>query len=70
QKHQSELADWFIVSQVSLTEIGSGELHATVDRARGDKCERCWKYKLDVGSDSNFPTVCASCASVIPEFLN
>jgi isoleucyl-tRNA synthetase len=69
-KHLAELADWFIVSEVSLTDNGTTEFHAMVDRARGDKCERCWKYKLDVGSAPDFPTVCASCASVIPEFLN
>jgi isoleucyl-tRNA synthetase len=65
-----ELPGWFIVSQVSL-ERGHGEaLEIHVERARGDKCERCWKYKTDVGSNDDFPTVCASCASVVPEFLS
>jgi isoleucyl-tRNA synthetase len=68
-KHEADLADWFIVSQVSLTDTDADQFRATVDRARGDKCERCWKYKSDVGSNPEFPTVCASCASVIPEFL-
>ena len=31
-----------------------------VERAAGEKCERCWKYTTDVGSDARFPTICAA----------
>jgi isoleucyl-tRNA synthetase len=65
----SELPAWFIVSQVELEKDHAGELAVRVERARGDKCERCWKYTLDVGSNEEFPTVCAACATVLPEFL-
>jgi isoleucyl-tRNA synthetase len=27
------------------------------------KCERCWHYQLDVGSDSAHPTLCGRCVS-------
>ena len=27
------------------------------------KCERCWHYRDDVGSDANHPTICARCVS-------
>jgi len=64
-----ELPAWFIVSQVELERDSSSTLKVHVERARGDKCERCWKYTTDVGRDSDFPTVCASCATVLPEFL-
>ncbi|MBV9406887.1 MAG: hypothetical protein JO211_16180, partial [Acidobacteriaceae bacterium] len=47
----------------------ASELTVEVQRARGDKCERCWKYTLDVGSNPEFPAVCAACASVLPEYL-
>ncbi|MCK4938859.1 MAG: isoleucine--tRNA ligase, partial [Rhodospirillaceae bacterium] len=30
--------------------------------ADGEKCERCWMVKTDVGSDANHPTVCGRCA--------
>ncbi len=66
----SELPAWFIVSQVEVEKSHTGELAVRVERARGDKCERCWKYTLDVGSNEEFPTVCAACAAVLPEFLN
>ncbi|MGH9622636.1 MAG: isoleucine--tRNA ligase, partial [Bryobacteraceae bacterium] len=70
EKHAADLPAWFIVSQVELQNPdreGGGLVH--VDRARGDKCERCWKYTMDVGSNPEFPTVCAACAAVLPEFL-
>jgi isoleucyl-tRNA synthetase len=64
-----ELPTWFIVSQVEVARSSAGKLAVLVDRARGDKCERCWKYTLDVGSNDDFPTVCAACAAALPEFL-
>ena len=33
---------------------------AAIERAAGTKCERCWKYTDDVGSDAELPTVCAA----------
>ncbi|MGB7650704.1 MAG: isoleucine--tRNA ligase [Gallionella sp.] len=27
------------------------------------KCERCWHYRADVGSDKNHPTICTRCVS-------
>jgi isoleucyl-tRNA synthetase len=70
QTYAAGLPTWFIVSQVSVKPShDTSGLSVQVERARGDKCERCWKYTLDVGSDEEFPTVCASCASVIREFL-
>jgi isoleucyl-tRNA synthetase len=37
----------------------------TVFKARGDKCERCWKYDTEVGRDADHPTVCPRCAAVL-----
>ncbi len=69
-KYTEDLPSWFIVSQVKLEKKPVSELSVQVERACGDKCERCWKYKTDVGSNLDFPTVCATCASVLPEFLS
>ena len=41
----------------------------TIERADGTKCERCWKYTTDVGTDAAFPTVCANCAAAIRDIL-
>jgi len=64
-KHAAELPAWFIVSQVELNSTAGEELGIRVERARGDKCERCWKFTTDVGSDTHYPTVCAACAAVL-----
>ena len=69
EKFSSELPALFIVSQTAL-ERGNGEgVEVKIERARGDKCERCWKYTTDVGSDSDFPTVCAACARVLRDYF-
>jgi len=33
--------------------------------AGGPKCERCWRYVPDVGSEQNYPTVCLRCAEAL-----
>ena len=57
------LADLFIVSQVNVT-VGE-ELSVQVAEAKGEKCERCWKHHIKVGSDANHPTLCPRCAAVV-----
>jgi len=37
----------------------------TVAKARGGKCERCWKYDVAVGKDPEHPDVCSRCAAVL-----
>ena len=41
------------------------ELAISVSPAEGETCERCWQVKTDVGSDSSYPTLCASCAETV-----
>jgi isoleucyl-tRNA synthetase len=67
-KYLDDLPGLFIVSQVAL-EHGSGPLTAEVERAAGEKCERCWKYTTDVGQDSEFPTLCAACKEAVQKML-
>ena len=67
QEYAADLPSIFIVSQV-VVEAGSA-LSATVERADGVKCERCWKYSTAVGQDPDFPTVCDSCAAALKEML-
>lgn len=68
--YRLQLPALFIVSQVELVKATEASLNIRVERARGDKCERCWKYTLDVGSDPEFPTICAACASAVKEMLS
>jgi isoleucyl-tRNA synthetase len=69
ERYAEQLPGLFIVSQVDLKNSAASPLVVRVGRARGDKCERCWKYKLDVGADASFPSVCASCAAAVREIL-
>jgi isoleucyl-tRNA synthetase len=69
QKLAADLPGFFIVSQVSLLPADTDTLVVDVERVGGLKCERCWKYTTDTGSDQELPTVCASCAKIVREFF-
>jgi len=68
EEYASELPGLFIVSQVAL-EPGGEDLSVEIGPAAGLKCERCWKYTTDIGSDPALPTVCAVCALAVSDFL-
>jgi isoleucyl-tRNA synthetase len=75
ERYASELPSLFIVSQVELdsAELAGADgqrLSVKVERAAGGKCERCWKYTTDIGSDARFPTICGPCAKAVEESLN
>ncbi len=61
---EGELAAAFIVSEV-IVEQAEGELQVAVNKAQGEKCERCWAYSKTVGENAEHPTLCARCAAVI-----
>ena len=69
EKLAADLPGFFIVSQVSLLPANTDTLEVDVERVSGDKCERCWKYTNDVGSDKELASVCASCAKIVREFF-
>ena len=69
QKYSGTLRYLFIVSQVELQPRpgqgnGSG-LKVEVFPADGTKCERCWNYSTQVGSDPEYPTVCERCSDAL-----
>jgi isoleucyl-tRNA synthetase len=73
EQYPEFLPSLFIVSAVELERAPQGagvELAVKVERAPGNKCERCWKYSKEVGSDATFPTLCARCAKAVHEILN
>jgi isoleucyl-tRNA synthetase len=67
-RYLNDLPGLFIVSQVVL-ERGGGALEVEIERAQGQKCERCWKYTTDVGNSAEFPTLCAACVEAVQEML-
>jgi isoleucyl-tRNA synthetase len=52
------------VSQANVTEA-SGELTATVARAEGTKCARCWNWRMSVGANTAHPELCDPCAVIV-----
>jgi len=58
----------FIVSQVEVQE--ADKLNVRIDKAAGEKCERCWNYSTHVGEFEKYPTVCERCAEALGEIEN
>ncbi|MBU0621901.1 MAG: isoleucine--tRNA ligase [Gammaproteobacteria bacterium] len=52
----------FITSRANV-HLREGELEIQVTPSAQQKCERCWHYREDVGSDANHPTLCGRCVS-------
>jgi isoleucyl-tRNA synthetase len=50
-----------ITSAVQLTEADAIAVQVVPSQAA--KCERCWHYRDDVGTDPAHPTICGRCAS-------
>ena len=69
EEYAAELPGLFIVSHVVLARQAEAGFSAAIERTDGTKCERCWKYTDDVGSDAELPTVCAACAAAVRETL-
>jgi isoleucyl-tRNA synthetase len=68
-RHAADLPGLFIVSAVELEPAIGEDLAVHVARADGQKCERCWKFKTDVGVDPEFSTICFSCSRIVAEML-
>ncbi|MCK4419539.1 class I tRNA ligase family protein, partial [Candidatus Aerophobetes bacterium] len=58
-----QLKEVFIVSGVELKE--RKKLEIKIERAEGEKCERCWNYSSRVGENQEHPTLCERCWKVI-----
>ncbi len=59
---ERELADMFIVSDVSL--FAGERLAVSIESATGEKCPRCWNYR-SLGTEASHPDLCARCAGVL-----
>ncbi|MGB9621304.1 MAG: isoleucine--tRNA ligase, partial [Brevinematia bacterium] len=67
-RYESDLWEFFIVSQAELGNIGNSSIRVVEDgievevfRAEGSKCERCWIYSPTVGQNHEYPTICQKC---------
>lgn len=65
---QLELAPLDAAPDTAFTDEEAAGLAIGVEKARGEKCERCWIYSTELGSDPAHPTLCPRCAAVLREF--
>ena len=64
----------FIVSDVAVVSDAAGDFKSeyfadtltySVEKASGQKCERCWMYSETVGKSVLHPTLCSRCAEEV-----
>ncbi|HEY6007512.1 MAG TPA: isoleucine--tRNA ligase, partial [Geobacteraceae bacterium] len=74
REYAGELKSIFIVSKVELVAELEGEAFAAegiegmrirVTAAPGEKCERCWCYDEELGTDAEHPTICPKCLAAV-----
>jgi len=53
----------FITSRATVHLKEEGDAQFKVTPSAHTKCERCWHYRSDVGSDEAHPTLCGRCVS-------
>jgi len=64
------LKDICMVSQLEISENRRNQdeevdIGIEVQKADGQKCERCWQYSQTVGNDKNNPTLCHECIEAL-----
>ena len=55
----------FIVSQVEVHEEDAFDIE--IQKAHGEKCERCWNYSARVGESEKYKSVCERCVAALSE---
>jgi isoleucyl-tRNA synthetase len=58
------LKEIFIVSDVEVRQGNNSDaiVDVKVEKASGEKCERCWMYSTTVGQDQEHPHICHRCS--------
>ncbi|MGD9686647.1 MAG: isoleucine--tRNA ligase, partial [Desulfobacter sp.] len=73
-----DLNDIFIVSNARVVETLDGDLYQgkeieglaiKVVKASGEKCERCWRFDENLGTDPDHPTACPRCTQALKTIL-
>jgi isoleucyl-tRNA synthetase len=71
ERYADQLRFVYIVSGVEVKKSadsnGTGTLKVVVEKAAGQKCERCWNYSTHVGENKGYPMVCERCSVALDE---
>ena len=75
RRRVEDLEEAFIVSAVRLHDTSAGWKAESVEHeegflvaamlAAGEKCQRCWRFRTDVGENPSHPDLCAECAEIV-----
>ncbi|MCM8801473.1 MAG: isoleucine--tRNA ligase [Candidatus Omnitrophica bacterium] len=74
---KEELAEIFKVSQIKINLVSDlsygirsavfSDIAIEAKKAEGLKCQRCWNYSLEVGSDKENPLICQRCLRALKQ---
>ena len=74
QAHSEELRELVNVSKLTidvLEEIPAqdetGAMSLNIKKADGQKCERCWHWEMDIGQNTEHPTICGRCVEAVTQ---
>ena len=68
ETHRAALKELLNISQLQVClEPKAADLAASVSKASGEKCERCWHWEEDVGSVAAHPTICGRCVEAVKQ---
>ncbi len=62
-----DLRELLNVSQLKMGSSSSEAPPLVIAKADGQKCERCWHWETDVGSNPEHPTLCGRCVQAVKE---
>ena len=71
KRHLEDLRELLNVSQIGVSSNGLplGDYKTySIEKADGQKCERCWHWETDVGKNPEHPTICGRCVEAVKQF--
>jgi len=73
ERYRDQLPTLFIVSDLTLNlgeATGVDQVRIDVGKARGVKCERCWRYVPSVRTEPDWSGICDRCVEALAEPVN
>jgi isoleucyl-tRNA synthetase len=70
ERHRDVLPMLFIVSDVALNvgaAAGADSVQVEVERARGVKCERCWRFVPSIRTEPQWSGICDRCVAALAQ---
>ena len=62
-----ELRELLNASSMRVRSDAKG-IEVKVEKADGQKCERCWHWEQDIGQNAEHPTICSRCVEAVMQF--